>query len=154
MLNPAAIIKQISSLKHATDEFIEERIAKNGIKGLVISHGNILAQLYIEDEQTMTSISSKIGRCKSTLTVLVDKLEKTGLVIRKPDSQDTRVKKLCLTEEGKAFKKTFLAISNELNSSLWQGFTKEEQELLMQFASRMNANLDNYTQNQSPFIEL
>ncbi len=153
MINSTAIVKLVSSLKHLTDNYIVQRIEEGGNKGLVVSHGNILAQLYKEDEQTMTSISNKIGRCKSTLTVLVDKLEKAGFIIRKVDSDDTRIKKLCLTDKGKEFKEVFWSISSDLNQSLWQGFNEKEQQELLSYLDRMNKNLENIAQARSQVVD-
>ncbi len=152
MSNPATIVKLFSSLKHLTDNYIVQRIEQGGNKGLVVSHGNILAQLYKEDEQTMTSISTKIGRCKSTLTVLVDKLEKAGFITRKVDTVDTRIKKLCLTDKGKEFQNVFWGISSDLNNLLWQGFNEKEQQELLSYIERMNRNLEDVSAIRSEYI--
>ncbi len=135
------VIKYISRLRENIETLLTKRIEKTEVKGLVSSHGNILVQLYEEDKQAMSKIAARIGRCKSTLTVLVDKLEKIGFITREADSYDTRIKKLCLTEKGKEFQEVFWNISDELNSLLWKGFTSEEQKILLNFLERMNKNI-------------
>ncbi len=140
-LKNANIVKHIYSLKAALDNYITTGIEQSGVKGLMVSHGNILVRLYENDKQPMTKIAADIGKCKSTLTVLVDKLEKVGFVHRISDSQDTRIKKLALTEEGMAFQERFWNISNSLEEKLWQDFSKEEREIFVELLDKMSLNL-------------
>ena len=66
----------ISRIHEKGNRFITEQLKKNGIDGLVPSHGDILAVLYKYQKSTMKDIADRIHRTKPTVTVLVDKLEK------------------------------------------------------------------------------
>ncbi len=134
-------IKSIYRLRSSIDNFLVQHIEQCGAKGLMVSHGNILAQLYKKDRQPMSQIASDIGKCKSTLTVLVDKLEHAGYIRREVSTHDIRVKELCLTEKGKAFEENFWHISQKLNANLWDGFSSDEQDELLAFLSRIQGNM-------------
>ncbi len=134
--------KIVSQIRFNIENYITKRIEKAGVKGLVTSHGNILVQLYKEDKQTMAKIANDIGRCKSTLTVLVDKLVKVGFITREVDTNDTRLKKLCLTEKGKNFQKEFWQISSDLNERIWHNFSDTEKEQCMLYLNRIAENIN------------
>ncbi len=139
---PYTIVKSISRLRIAIDNFLVRNIEKSGAKGLMVSHGNILMQLYKKDKRPMSKIAEDIGKCKSTLTTLVNKLEKSGFIAREVSAEDVRIKNLCLTDKGKRFEKHFWSISEELNSTLWEGFTPDEQKLFLTYLERMQINLN------------
>ncbi len=140
-MNNKNIVKLIYGLRSQVDNYITSKIEEKGVKGLVVSHGNILARLYENDKQSMTKIAEDIGKCKSTLTVLVNKLENAGFVERLSDENDTRVKKIALTDKGKDFQESFWTISDSLTKGLWNDFTAEEKELLVKLLAKMSDNI-------------
>ncbi len=142
-LNKKNIVKFIYSLKSSFDNYITTEVEKTGVKGLAVSHGNILVRLYEKDKQPMTKIAEDIGKCKSTLTVLVNKLEKAEFVQRVSDENDTRIKKLALTDKGRDFQESFWKISDNLNDLLWEDFTEEEKKTFVRLLEKMSTNLKN-----------
>ena len=69
----------ISRIHEKGNRFIIEQLNENGIEGLAPSHGDILAFLLYNGKSTMKEIANKIHRTKPTVTILIDKLEKTRL---------------------------------------------------------------------------
>lgn len=82
------LLSLISKIREYGNRFIIEELKRNGIEGLVPSHGDILVCLYEQNKMTMKDISDKIHRTRPTVTVLVDKLEKLGYVKREASKQD------------------------------------------------------------------
>ena len=74
------LLSLISKIREYGNHFIIEELKRNGIEGLVPSHGDILVCLYEQNKMTMKDISDKIHRTRPTVTVLVDKLEKYQLI--------------------------------------------------------------------------
>ena len=89
----------------------------------------------------MKEIAIKIHRTKATVTVLVDKLEKMGLVIREKSNYDTRVVYLSLTLKGLELKPIFEKISNELNSFLYKNFSSQDIFQLENLLEKMLKNI-------------
>lgn len=127
----------ISRIHEKGNRFITEQLKKNGIEGLVPSHGDILAVLYKHKKSTMKDIADKIHRTKPTVTVLADKLEKQGLVKREKSSEDNRITYIVLTEKGESFRVLFEKISKELNTMLYKNLTNEESEILEKLLEKM-----------------
>ena len=93
----------------------------------------------------MNRIAQLIGRRKSTLTVLADKLENRGYIQREASAEDSRVKRVSLTAKGEEARESFERISRNMHESLWQGFSEEEKRQLMRLLRRMSDNISAMT---------
>lgn len=109
----------IGQLRSRISGFIVARLAEEGVTGLAPSHGAIFIALYHDGPQSMQALSEKIGRDKSTMTVLIRKLEALGYVTREPDAADRRSSIIHLTEKGFRFRALFERISGELVEKIW-----------------------------------
>lgn len=120
----------IAKIHECANHIITEELNKNGIKGLVPSHGDILAALYDKDNMTMKDIADKIRRTRPTVTVLVEKLEKLGFVKKTASDTDKRYTFISLTEKAKAFEPVFWEISNNLNEKLYKNIPSDDYDKL------------------------
>ncbi len=124
------MLSLVSKIHEKGNRFIVEELKKNGAKGLVPSHGDILVCLYNQDKMTMKDIADKIHRTRPTVTVLVDKLEKLGYLKREVSSEDSRYTYICLTKQGLDFKPIFEQISNDLTDMLYKNLSDSEADIL------------------------
>ena len=131
----------IGRLRGRINDFILSRLAEEGVKGLAPSHGSILVVLYHEGPQPMAVLSERINRDKSTLTVLIRKLETLGYVAREADAHDSRVSIIRLTEQGLRFRALFERISEELTERIWGDTPESERRRISGELSRMLARL-------------
>lgn len=120
----------ISKIHEKGNEFIVKQLKNNGISSLVPSHGDILVCLYQNGKMTMKDIADKIHRTRPTVTVLIDKLEKSGFVEREISKEDNRYTYIILTSKGKNFQPLFEQISNELNNMLHKNLSESEADIL------------------------
>lgn len=127
----------ISKIHEKGNRFITEELNTNGIEGLVPSHGDILAVLYLNGKSTMKDIANKIHRTKPTVTVLVNKLEKLGFVKREKSDKDNRITYIVPTQKALDFKPVFEKISTELNELLCKNLTEEESIILDNLLKKM-----------------
>lgn len=128
----------IAKIHEKGNRFITDQLQINGANGLVPSHGDILALLYIHDTLPMKEIAEKIHKTKATVTVLIDKLEKMDFVKRENSLTDSRYTYISLTEKGKDFQPLFENISLQLNEMLHKNLSAEEAELLEKLLQKMN----------------
>ncbi|HNY73718.1 MAG TPA: MarR family transcriptional regulator [Syntrophales bacterium] len=77
---------------------------------------------------TMSDLSRLIGVDNSTLTGLVDRLEKAGFVARQASSTDRRSLSVRITPEGIAEGEKAKAIIRGVNAEVKEGFSPEELE--------------------------
>ncbi len=131
------LLSLISKIREYGNHFIIEELKKNGAKGLVPSHGDILACLYEQNKMTMKDISEKIRRTRPTVTVLVDKLEKLGYVKRETSKEDNRYTYIVLTKKGLDFKPVFEKISNGLNDMLYKNLSDNEADTLQKLLEKI-----------------
>lgn len=134
------IISLISNIRENANKFITNEMDNWGIKGLVPSHGDILSALLKCEKLTMKELAEKIGKDKSTVTALVDKLIKQGYVEKTKDIEDNRVVFVSLTEKGKELKPMFEAISQRLLSIAYKGMSQNEKEELIKNLKKIKNN--------------
>jgi len=136
------IVALMSTVLRKANNLIVEELTKRGHTGLVPSHGAILARLFKDGPQPMSSLAKSIGRKKNTVTTLVKKLESEGYVTRAPSPHDSRVSLVSLTPQGEAFRPDFKAISETLLHTLWGHMPIDERVSLMAGLENLSTNLN------------
>ncbi len=131
-----------STLHRYANAYIEQALKEKGLKGIVPSHGDILVNLYQRKSISMQELAALIKRTKATTTVLVDKLEKLGLVTRSKSEQDGRSTLVSLTEKGASYENTFNEIGDSLNLRVMKYLSEDEAALL---ESLMKKTIDGFT---------
>lgn len=72
----------------------------------------------------------------------IDRMERDGWVVRKPDLKDRRSNRVWLTPAGAAKEEALIAGFAELNDVAFAGFTDAEIDLLVEMLRRTRANLE------------
>lgn len=121
---------------------IETEMVCSGLEGIVTSHGDIIYALFYQQRMTMAEIANKIGRDKSTVTALVDKLVKLGFVSKERDTQDTRVIYVALTDKGQELQPIFEEISYKVLSTFYSGVSEEEKTMLANILDKIYQNFN------------
>jgi len=134
------IISLISKIRGSANKFITDEMENWGVKGLVPSHGDIIAALLKREKLTMKELAEKIGKDKSTITALVDKLIRLGYVEKTRDIEDNRVVFVTLTEKGEELKPMFAAISQDLLSVVYKDISENEKEGLIKTLKKIKNN--------------
>ena len=75
-----------------------EALAPHGITPVQYA---VMQVLWEKDGQTGAEIGARLILDSATITGVLDRLEKLGLVERRPDRTDRRVNRICLTPKGK-----------------------------------------------------
>ncbi|RNB79728.1 MarR family transcriptional regulator [Brevibacillus fluminis] len=127
----------ISKIRDSVNKMIVSELEKNGVEGIVSSHGDILSLLYRVDGISVKVLAEKIHRTQPTVSVLVDKLEKLGYVERRKSEEDSRVTLVALTKKGQTLEPIFAKVSEELNELLYGGLTDDEKELFESLLERV-----------------
>lgn len=139
-MNTSDVISLISKIRQKVNGLIVSELSRNGIDGIVVSHGDILDALFQKQKLTMAEIAQKIGKDKSTVTALVDKLVRLGYVIKERDAEDTRIVYVSLTPLGKELKPVFEAISKKVLEVFYLDISEDEKENLIRILNKINQN--------------
>ena len=139
-MNTKDAISLISKIREKSNRFIVSEMLKHGIDSIVTSHGDIIYALFSRPRLTMAEIADKIGRDKSTVTALVDKLVRLGYVTKERDTEDTRVVYVALTQKGIELKPIFETISSEVLEVFYSNISEKEKEELIRILNKINNN--------------
>lgn len=122
--------------------------------GLTTSEYRTLAILDQQEGERLTAISERLLVSKSTITRVIDELEKRSWVERIPDPHDRRALRVVLTPRGVEERKR---ISNTHQQALNQVFhqleEREQNELRMILSSLFEILQDSLNGNHSPTLE-
>ncbi len=86
-------------------------------------------------------LASKVRLEGATITHHVDRLEALGLVVRRPDPHDRRVRRLELTEAGAALRARLVAAATAFEARALAGLSADERATLRALLARIGANL-------------
>lgn len=137
--NLIALTSRISEQAHRS---LIQELEKRGVKGIVPSHGGIMALLFTGNLYTMKEIAEKIHRTKPTVTVLVEKLVQLGYVKKMKNEEDSRSTLLELTKEGKKLEPVFEAVSRTVNAIVYQGLSEDEAVLAECLLAKIRKNFE------------
>ncbi len=133
-------ISRISRIRSNANKLIVKELELRGHYGLAPSHGNILSILIFEGEMTKTFLSDKINKDRSTVTVLLRKLQQLGYIDTKINTEDSRSHVVYLTQKGSDMKKDFIEISQLLYQRQYEGMTNDEIESFKRCLMQLDHN--------------
>lgn len=135
------IVYFISKTKKKMTSFIERQLKEKGLEELVPSYGNILTVLYDNGGKlSMKEIGELIGKDKSTVTAIVNKLSILGYVEREKDINDKRITYISITEKSEMIRGKFDEISNQVYKTAYKDFSEKEKELFLKLLKKLNNN--------------
>ena len=132
----------IGKLRERSHRFLAEELEKWGVKGLAPTHGSILNELLKREGMSMQELAAAIGRDKSTVTALVDKLEEAGYVRRSKSSRDSRITRVHLREAGRALGPVFSEISDALIGKAYRDLSEWEQVAVIGILEKISNSWD------------
>lgn len=103
----------------------------------------VLFYLLKEDGQSQKELAQKIMIQPATITVMLKRMEKANIVERRVDSNDQRVVRVYLTDEGKKIGEKAKGIFEEMGKICFANFTKDEEIILRRLLMQMKDNLLN-----------
>jgi DNA-binding MarR family transcriptional regulator len=101
----------------------------------------LLLNLWPKDGLTHTEVAENLCVQPATVTRMLDRLVKTGLVQRRTDADDQRVSRVYLTETGQELLQPIEQVWQELEEVSFANLTLEERLLLRRILLQVNENL-------------
>lgn len=140
-MNDKYIVYFISRTKANMIKFIENKLKISGLNDLVPTHGNILTALYESNGKlTMKEIAKKIGKDKSTVTSLVNRLIGLGYVEKEKCAKDKRVTYIKLTDKARGIEDKFNNISSQVKETAYRNFTEDEKKEFLRLLKKLSKN--------------
>lgn len=107
-------------------------------KGLTLPQVHALEILGTHKALRMKELAERMGVTTGTLTVLADRLEKAGMIRRKPHEADRRSILVELTEAGEAIFKEHDELHNQLTGDITVNLNEDERTQLATILAKMN----------------
>ena len=115
-------------------------LRENDMADLEGARGRIIFALWGKDGVPIKTLCEKTSLDKSTLTGIIDRLERDGYIERKPSEKDKRSTLILLTGKEQEFANHVQKVSDQINEIFYKGFDDEE---ITQFESMLERILAN-----------
>lgn len=127
--------KRIFFLLHRAQRKLKKFADKVYLKSLGISSTQVTTLFFLKqnDGCLLKDLSSGLYLNNSAVTGLVNRMEKSGLIVRKQSSGDGRAYQVFLTEKAKVLTSKAVPILMKANEVILEGYNQEEIELISRF---------------------
>jgi len=130
------IFYQVIRLHHQRSHMLLDKV------GVYPGQPFLLFALYHSNGQSQKDLANKLNIKASTITIMVKRMEKGGLVERRQDLEDQRISRVYITEKGMEVCKEVEEIRKVIEAESFSNFTEEEQTILSKLLMKMRDNLE------------
>lgn len=101
----------------------------------------VLFHLHDQDGLSHSELSHRLQVSAATITKMIQRMEKAGLVQRRSDPNDQRVSRVYLTEAGRAIRAEVMQRHRMIEAEAFAGFSPEDEATMRRLLSQMRENL-------------
>ena len=132
----------ISQIKQVGGRVFDRILSDKNIDAFNGAQGRILYILWQGDGVPISKLSKETGLAMNTLTSMLDRMEAAGLVRRDRGDHDRRKILIYLTDEAKALEQDYNAVTAEIESIYYKGFSSGEIDALEGYLRRVLTNVE------------
>ncbi len=119
---------------------LKEGLASAGVGDVKPAYLGALFVLWKEDGLKVVDLGRRCGLETSSMTGLIDRMERDGLVERHDDASDRRVQRINLTGKGRDLMQPALAAVDQVLASVFEGIPREDLSKATDVLKRVLAN--------------
>ena len=132
----------VTKVKQLSDRVFEKILNEKKIDAFNGAQGRILYVLWQKDGISIKTLSEQCGLAITSLTSMLERMEKQGLLRRESDEKDKRKTLLFLTDRAYALREDYEDVSARMGTVFYEGFSEEEIRLFESFLRRVLDNLE------------
>jgi DNA-binding MarR family transcriptional regulator len=129
----------INKLAHAMGVELERQLKAYDVTP---SQWSLLAVFWSREGVSQVELQEILRVEGATITGLIQRMMRQGLVRRQSDPTDKRVQRVYLTERGRALEKVLIPLAEEVNAQALSGFSPDEQAFFLRLLIRSLHNFD------------
>lgn len=129
---------QSRATHRAFDRLLQQQLREHGLTN---GYWYVLRVLWEEEGTTQRELARAANLTESSAVIMLDSMQRAGLVSRKRDPADGRRQRVYLTAKAKRLKPKLLPVAGELNAVAARGIAPEDLATYLDVAHRMRANL-------------
>ncbi|MGB6463084.1 MAG: MarR family transcriptional regulator [Nitrosotalea sp.] len=118
--------------------------------GVTLSQWRVVASLVQQPGLTQKEIADKVGVEGATLVPIIDKMEKEGLLKRKPDSKDRRVNRIYLTQKADSLWNSMTECAIYIRKVSAKDISEDKLETTLETLRKISKNLSTYFEIDIP----
>lgn len=133
----------IHKLDMGVKKVLEAKLEAAGYDEVTLMHGWILKYLYDNRDREVfqRDIEKQFSIGRSTVTTIIQLMEKRDLIRRETVEQDARLKKVLLTEKGFKHHDVVEEGLYSIHGQIMTNITDEEKSIFLDIVQRMDENL-------------
>jgi DNA-binding MarR family transcriptional regulator len=132
----------ISKVHQLAGRLFARVLKEHGVDELNPAQGRIIYELWKEDGISQAQLAARTKLDKSTLALMLDRLERQHQVLRDRDPHDARRRVLRLTEKNRAMHAAYSAASKQMVSLFYRGLSDPEIDAFEETIRKVLANLE------------
>lgn len=101
-------------------------LRENEIQEINPAQGRILFALWKKDKIPISELADATQLGNSTLTSMLDRLEKAGYLKREPSTEDRRRILIKRTQKDKSLQKVYIKVSKQMEDIFYRGFSEKQ----------------------------
>jgi MarR family transcriptional regulator for hemolysin len=109
--------------------------------GVTLSQWRVVSALVLQPGLTQKEIADKVGIEGPTLVPIIDKMEKEGLLKRKPDSSDRRVNRIYLTSKSDSLWESMTECALKIRKSSTKNILESDIQITLETLRKISHNL-------------
>lgn len=114
--------------------------------GVSLSQWRVVGALVIQPGLTQKEIADKVGIEGATLVPIIDKMEKEGLLKRKPDSSDRRVNRIYLTPKADSLWESMVECALKIRKSSTKNISENDIQTTLETLRKISQNLTSFSE--------
>lgn len=134
----------IAKIHHLAGRIFAMKLKEYRLDEINPAQGRILFALWQNDGVSIQELARRTSLGKTTLTSMLDRLEKAGFLTRIPSREDRREVLIKLTEKDRALRDLYAEVSREMADLFYAGFTNKEIEKFEAYLRRILENLTTF----------
>lgn len=144
MCEKRTIGHEIKVISNLIKRSLSQTTAFNKLEHMTGTHGWVVKYLYDHQDRDVyqRDLEAEFSVRRSTVTGIIQIMEKNGLIVRESVANDARLKKLILTEKAVQLHKMVEETIDKFETGITQGITEEEMQVFFRVTEKIRKNLE------------
>jgi DNA-binding MarR family transcriptional regulator len=130
----------VSQIHQLQGRAFEKMLKESEVDAFNGAQGRILYVLWEYEKLSISEIGRLTSLAKTTLTSMLDRMEKSGLLVRIPDTKNRRQIFVSITDKAKEYRNKYDLVSEKMNSLFYEGFSEVE---IAEFEDKLKRIINN-----------
>lgn len=141
-----SLMLAIRGLDRQFQREVQSALRAKGFDDCKKNYGFVMHYMHIHEGQDVyqRDLEKHFHMNRSSITTIVQGMEKEGLITRTAVASDARLKRIVLTKKGQKFNQDIADTISALDKQLSGVLDSEEKEQFLAFCSKISRKLDSY----------